>query len=401
MRKAAVSVAAIIVLLLPRGADAQSIYGMNYIGEAVHMGSSRHQALGYSAIAVKDTSNSVTPNPASTADLTMFTLTVQQLLSSSRVYFLDYFSRQTRYQVPTFTVSFPIREGLVMTTGYRTRYLGRADFAYQRDVEGAPTAYENYKLDSSLYLIPVIAAWKPIDALRIAGEAQFNFGSVIDKVNVWFDDENYRNTLARRQRNYSGISWGASLLWKVHSRFWLGCNIDGAVDYRVDEVVENTTSALDTSITFDYTLPLSWDVGFAANAFGRWWLSSSYQMRAAAEPTGFAQLEGNVGDETHLGIGIEYRAGGEGHFFNRLPIRLGFYTDKWHLQFPAGQEVRSTFFTIGSAIPLGNSPGAIDYTLEFGRVGSREENFVEENIFRLGLSFSVAEPWSRRKTKRH
>jgi hypothetical protein len=365
------------------------------------MGSSRHQALGYSAVAVQDTSNSVTPNPASTADLDMVTLTVQQVLSSSRVYFLDYSSRQTRYQVPSFTVSFPFREGLVLTSGYRTRYLGRADFAYQRDVEGAPPAYENYKLDSSLYTIPVVVAWKPIKALRIAGEAQFNFGSVIDKVNVWFDNESYTNTASERKRTYSGISWGASLLWEIHPRFWLGCNIDGAVDYRVDESVENTKSALNTKSKYDYKLPLAWEAGFAVNAFGRWWLSSSYWMRPAAEPAGFQQLEGNVGDETHLGAGIELRAGIEGNTLNRIPLRLGFYTDKWHLQFPAGQEVRSTFFTIGSAIPVGNSPGGIDYTMEFGRVGSKTENYVEENIFRIGLSFSVAEPWSRRKTKRH
>ena len=401
MRNAAVSAAAILILLFPCGAKAQSIYGMNYIGEAVHMGSSRQQALGYSAIAVQDTSNSVTSNPASTADLTMVTLTVQQLLSASRIYFLEYTSKQTRYQVPTFTVSFPIREGLVLTMGYRTRYYGKADFAFVRQIEGAPTAYENYKLDSSLFTLPVIVAWKPFDALRVAGEAQFNLGSVIDKVNVWFDNLDYRNVDSKRRRSYTGISWGASLLWEVHPRLWLGCNIDGAVDYRVEEVVENTTAVLDTSTTFDYTLPLAWDVGFAANVFGRVWLSSSYWMRAAAEPTGFPQLMGNVGDETHFGVGIERRASNEGHLFNRIPIRLGFYTDKWHLQFPAGQDVISTFFTVGSAIPLGNSPGAIDYTLEFGRTGSKAENFIEENVFRFGLSFSVAEPWSRRKTERH
>ena len=401
MRKAAVSAAAILVLLFPCGTNAQSIYGMNYIGEAVHMGSSRHQALGYSAIAVQDTINSVTPNPASTADLNMVTLTVQQVLSASRVYFGDFTSRQTRYQVPTFTVSFPIRKGLVMTTGYRTRYMGRADFAYQRDIEGAPTAYENYKLDSSLFTLPVIVAWRPFDALRVAGEAQFNLGSTIDNVNVWFNDLNYKNVDSHRRRNYSGISWGVSLLWEVHPRFWLGCNIDGAVDYLVEEVVENTTELLNTSTTYNYTLPLAFDVGFSANAFGRWWLSSSYWRRAAAEPAGFSQFVGNMGDETHIGAGIERRASSEGHILNRLPIRLGFYTDRWHIQFPPGQEVTSTFLTVGSAIPLGKSPGGIDYTLEFGRTGSKAENFVEENIFRFGLSFSVAEPWSKRKTERH
>ncbi|MCK4549578.1 MAG: hypothetical protein KAU49_05395 [Candidatus Krumholzibacteria bacterium] len=401
MRKVAAAAAVILVMLLPCGAKSQTIYGMNYIGEAVHMGSSRHEALGYSAVAVQDTTNSVTSNPASTADLNKVTLTVHQVLSASRVYFLDYDSRQTRYTVPTFTASFPLRKGLVLTAGYRTRFYGRADFAYQIEVENAPTAFQNYKLDSNLFMLPVIMAWRPLSSLRVAAEAQFNLGSVIDKVNVWFNDLEYKNVNSKRRRSYSGISWGASVLWEAHPRLWLGCNIDGPVDYFVDEVIENTTAVLDTTTSFDYSLPLAFDVGFAANPFGRWWLSSSYWMRSSTAPTGFPQLEGNVGDETHIGIGIERRASREGHTLNRIPIRLGFYTDKWHIQFPEGQEVTSMFLTVGSAIPLGNSPGAIDFTLEFGRTGSKTVNFVEENIFRFGLSFSVAESWSRRKTVRH
>ena len=401
MSKAVLCSAAILVLLLSCEAGAQSIYGMNYIGEVVHMGSSRQQGLGYSAVAVQDTSNSVTANPASTADLNMVTLTFQQVLSASRVYFLEDISKQTRYTVPSFTVSFPVREGLVVTAGYRARYIGRADFAYSIDIEGAPPGFQNYKLDSNLFMIPVIAAWKPFNTLRVAGEAQFNLGSVIDKVNVWFDDLNYINIDSKRRRSYTGISWGAAVLWEAHPRLWLGCNIDGAVDYLVEEVIENTVSELDTTFTYDYALPLAFDIGFAANPYGRWWLSASYWMRPAADPVGYSQLEGNVGDEKHIGFGIERRASREGHVFNQMPVRLGFYMDTWHIQFPGGQEVTSMFLTAGSAIPMGNRPGAIDFTLEFGRTGSKEENFVEENIFRFGLSFSVAEPWSKRKTEKH
>jgi hypothetical protein len=399
-----ISVAALLAAvstMITAEAGAQSIFGMNYIGEAVPMGSARHQALGYSAIAVEDTSNSVTSNPASTADLTMVTLTVHQVLSASRVYYLELVSRQTRYQVPTFTVSVPFRKGLVLTTGYRSRYVGRADFAYTRQIEDSPTLIENYKLDSSLYMIPVIAAWKPVDQVRVAGELQFNLGSIIDKTNVWFDDANYLNADAKRRRSYSGISWGASLLWKVHDRLWVGCNLDGPVDYDVEQVVENTVSELDTTTTFDYTLPLAFDAGLALNPFGRWWVSASYWRRSASDPTGFEQLEGSVGDETRIGAGVERRASREGHILSRIPIRVGFYTDTRHYQFPTGQDVDSYFLTAGSSIPVGSSGGAIDYTLEFGRTGSKDRNQIEENIFRLGVSFSVSEPWSKRKTEKH
>jgi hypothetical protein len=398
MRRAA---AIILMLLIPCGAAGQSIYGMNYIGESVFKGNARSQALGFSTVAVPDTSNSVTSNPATTADLSMVTLTIHQVLSASRVYYLDELSKQTRYTVPTFTVSFPVRRGLVVTGGYRTRFMGRADFAYNFNLEGTPTGYQNYKLDTNLFVLPVSLAWKPFAPLRVAGEIQFNLGSIIDKTNVWFDDPNYLNVDAKRRRSYTGLSWGASLLWDIHPRLSLGLVIDGPVNYEVEEVVENTVSELDTTTYFDYKLPLAMDIGLAVNPYGRWWLSASYWNRSVAEPSGFPVLRGNVGNESHIGFGIERRESAEGHALSRMPIRLGFYTDTWHYQFPSGQEVRSYFFTIGSAIPLKDSLGSIDYTLEFGRTGSKAENFVEENIFKFGLSFSVQEPWMRRKDEKH
>jgi hypothetical protein len=391
----------VLLALFPRAAGAQSIFGMNYIGEAVHKGSARQQALGYSAVAVPDTGNSVTSNPASTADLRMVTLTIHQMLSGSRVYYLDHISKQTRYTVPTFTASFPIREGLVLTAGYRTRFMGRADFAYPIQLEETPAGFQNYKLDSNLFMLPVSVAWRPVGPLRVAGEIQFNLGSVIDKVNVWFDDLNYINVDSQRRRNYTGISWGASFLWEVYPRVSLGCVVDGPVDYEVEQTIENTASALDTTTTFDFELPLSFEAGIAVNPYGRWWLSSSYWRRAASDPAGFPQLRGSTGDETRLGIGIERRAGVNGNFLSRMPIRLGFHTYKWDIQFPSGEDVTSTFFTVGSSIPLRNSPGSIDYTFEFGRTGSKSVNLVDEKIFRFGLSFSVQEPWKRRRDERH
>ena len=165
--------------------------------------------------------------------------------------------------------------------------------------------------------------------------------------------------------------------------------------------MKNTVSALDTSLTYDYTLPLSWEAGIAVNPYGRWWLSASYWFRSVADPVGYPVLEGNVGDEKHIGFGIERRARPDGSVLGRIPLRFGFYYDTWHLQFPAGHDVNSIFLSVGSSVPLRRTTGSIDFTLEFGRTGSKDENLVDENIFRFGLSFSVSEPWSRRKEVRH
>jgi hypothetical protein len=188
---------------------------------------------------------------------------------------------------------------------------------------------------------------------------------------------------------------------RLHPRLFIGGFIDAPIDYSVDEKINHEKSTLDSTASFDFTLPLSWSAGIAAGLTDRWWISSSWISRKAPEPSGFPQLEGLLSNRTHFGIGLERRCGQGDDFFSRIPFRAGFYTDSWHLEFPEGKPVRSYFFTIGSAVILRNAGGSLDFGFEFGTIGSSDENGVEERMFRFDMSLSISEPWARRKTERH
>ena len=382
-------------------AAAQSVYGLNFIGEHMQRGSARHAALGYSAAAVPDTNNVITQNASTTADMRMVSFSLTQTLSMARISQQEEYARQTRYRLPAVMMALPLRSGLVLSGGYQTRFSGRSDFAFRREVEEAPAALEQYRLDSSLFSIPVALAWKPFPVLNVSAEVQFERGSITDRVKVSFDDQAYRAVESQRRRSFSGTSWGTSFLLRVHSRLWIAGTYDAPVDYTVEETITHTKSAFDSSAAFGFALPAAWSAGLAVNVRERWWLTSSYWTRPAPEAAGFPHLGGALGNETHLGVGLERRMGTGGSLFERVPLRLGFSTGRWHLEFPPGTPVRSYFFTLGSALRLPAGPGCIDFTAEFGRIGSADENGFDEKMLRLSFGVSVAESWTRRRTVRH
>ncbi|MBN2184288.1 MAG: hypothetical protein JW746_03070 [Candidatus Krumholzibacteriota bacterium] len=390
-----------VSLVVSGTACSQSVFGMNFIGEHRFGGNARTAALGYSGIALTDTSSAITMNPASLSDLSRVTFSLFELLSFSRIERTDIQSNRTRFQIPSAAVAVPLHDGLVFSLGYRTRFAGKDDFSIQSEIEDLPAVNENYKLNSSLFSVPFILAWKPVDWLRVSGEFQLERGSIKDQVSVSIEDPLYSTATSSRTRSFSSGSWAVSMLMRVHPRLWVGGSYDESIDYTVSEITEYSLESLNESSTWDFSLPAAFSAGFAAGVTDRWWLTGSYWERQAPEPDGFPQFEGALGDENLFAVGVERRSAAEGGAISRIPLRIGFYRNRWHMEFPQGEPVVSSFFTVGSGFSVPGGPGDLDLTLEFGKIGSVENNKIDEKVFRLGISINFSEVWSRRKIVRH
>lgn len=396
-----VAILAVMLATFSATVAAQSIYGLNFIGEHNLGGAARYAALGYSGIALPDTNHALTMNPASLAGLSSMTFSIYESMSLSRIGTEEVSSDQTRFQLPSVIVAVPLTRGLVASLGYKTRFFGKAEFEFDREVDFSPAPHELYKLNSSLYSAPLSLAWKPVEWLSVAGAFQIENGSIKDEVYVYFDNQEYRSSSSIRTRGFSGNSWALSALARVHRRLWLGVVFDDEIEYTVDETFEYSDGGTDSISTYDFTLPAAWSVGLAAGLTDRWWLTSSFWMRKAPKPDGFEHLEGSLRDETVISVGVERKARKEGSLFSRMPIRVGYYENRIHLEFPAGEPVVSRFFTLGSGFPMPGGPGGIDFSMEFGRIGSVSANGIDEKVVRFGLSMSLSEKWTKRKVERH
>lgn len=381
-------------------AGAQSVFGLNFIGEHRPRGGARERALALSTVALPDSNGALTANTASLADLGEVTFSLFEMTNLSRIRTEEESANQNRFQLPAVMMAVPLRAGLVFGVGYRTRFQGKGDFSYRRTVADVTDPLDVYKSRSTLFTAPLSLSWGVTDRLRVAAELQIERGSISDEVTVYFPGEEFDAVRSRRDRNFSGTSWSASVLFAVHPRIHVGAVFDDRVAYSVGEDYSFSREALDSTASYDFELPPAFGAGIALGITERWWLTSSYWARNAPDPAGFVQLEGSIRDERLLGFGLERRRSDAGGFFSRIPLRLGYYEDRWHLEFPRGEGIISRFVTFGTGVPVPGGPGSVDLSLEFGQIGSIDRNGLDERVVRIGIGLNVSEPWSRRKTGR-
>ncbi|HVO76727.1 MAG TPA: hypothetical protein VMT60_01955 [Candidatus Bathyarchaeia archaeon] len=400
LRAALVPVALFIAVALSAPASAQSVFGIDFLGEDQFVGSGRYRALGLSAYAALDTMNAVSANPATMADLSSLTVSVLEMVGLSTVRRADVTAYENRFQMPSVMIGVPLRKGLVFGVGYHMRFEGKNSLSYANPIAGAPTGFDVYTHRSGLFTVPFSLAWRPLSWARVSGSYQLESGPIRDDFRVVYYPEYYGTVDSKRLRRFSGSSWNVSALVQVQPRLLLAAGMNTKVAYGVDETFTYTLASLDSISHFDFTLPLSWEVGASAGIIDRWWLHAHLWQRGAPEPHGFPQLAGSIGDERLVSFGVERLRAQSGAFFSRIPLRLGFYENRWHLEYPAGRSVTSRFVTFGTGFSLPGGPGALDVSFEAGQTGSIGNNGVDERVFRIAVGLSASEAWSKRKTER-
>jgi hypothetical protein len=393
-------VLAFCLVLLANAAGAQSIFGLNFIGEHRFRGGARERSLAFSTLALTDSSGALTSNTASLADLGEVTFSLFEVTNLSRIRTEEVSINQNRFQLPSVMVAVPLGRRLVLGLGYRTRFQGRGDFSYERDVADVSNPLDVYELRSTLFTAPLSLSYRVTDRIRVAGELQIERGSINDDVTVYFPREEFDPVRSRRNRSFHGTSWGAFALFTVHPRIHIGVVFDDRVDYSVREDYSFSREEFDSTGSYDFELPSALGAGIALGITGRWWFTSSYWTRRSPRPDGFSQLEGSLRDERLIAFGLERRRSADGGFLSRIPLRLGYYEDRWHLEFPPGEGVTSRFVTIGTGVPVPGGPGSVDISVELGQIGSLGSNGLDERVMRIGIGLNVSEPWSRRKPGR-
>jgi hypothetical protein len=404
MRKGTAAVLLATALAFAAGsidpASAQSIFGLNYLGEHQFPGSARYRALALSAYAVIDSASAVTANQATLADLTSVTFSLVEIMSVSNVRSGSEAAYENRFQLPSVMFAVPLRKGFVLGGGYLTQFEGKDDFTFDYPIENGATAYEVFRHRSGLFNVPFMIAWRPVQWARIAGSYRLERGSIEDDYTVEFQRDYFQSIVSKRVRSFSGGSWSGSALATVHPRLSLAFGFNGGVSYEGDETFAYSRGELDSTATWRFDLPYSWEAGAAFGVTEHWWLNAHFWRRGAPDTRGFEQLAGSIGDERLVAIGVEKYEMPSGGFFTRIPLRFGIYENVWHLEYPAGHPVKSRFFTFGTGFDLPGGPGKIDLSFEIGQIGSSANNGVDERVFRVGLGLSASESWSRRRTPR-
>ncbi|MCX5752594.1 MAG: hypothetical protein NTW97_02975, partial [Candidatus Krumholzibacteria bacterium] len=324
------------------------------------------------------------------------TFSLVEILSVTNVRSGSVAAYENRYQLPSVMLGVPVRKGLVLGIGYQTEFIGKGDFSFDSPIDSTATAHETYRHRSGLFDVPLSIAWRPVSWARVAGAYRLERGSIKDDYRVDY----YSSVESKRMRSFSGDSWSGSVILNVHPRLSLGLGWKSAIAYEGEETFKYSRAEFDSVAAWRFKVPYSWDVGAACGISEQWWLSAHFWRRGAPETRGFEQLAGSIGEERLVALGVEKRSGRAGGLFTRIPLRLGFYENRWHFEYPAGRPVKSRFVTFGTAFDLPGGPGAIDLSFEIGQIGSVADNGMDERVFRMAFGLSASETWSKRKTER-
>jgi hypothetical protein len=219
-------------------------------------------------------------------------------------------------------------------------------------------------------------------------------------VTIDFEEEGYLPSESKRNRIYSGTSWGFYLLITPLSRLSIGAGFDDRIGYDIDQELKFSYEEFNSMSVDEFILPAAYTVGVAAGITERWWVSSTFWNRGAPEPRGFEELDGSLGREWMIAFGLERRGSATGGFFSRRPLRIGYYQNTWHLEIPSGEGISSRFVTLGTGFPMPGGPGTLDISIEFGQIGSIDHNGIDEQVVRCGIGLNVSEVWSRRRRSR-
>jgi hypothetical protein len=95
-------------------------------------------------------------------------------------------------------------------------------------------------------------------------------------------------------------------------------------------------------------------------------------------------------------VGLEYLRGVP-LFGRRFPVRLSLTFERLPYDVPEGERVVRLVAGLGTGLQLSEGRGKLDFALQTGRIGSRDNNSLETTVLRFYVGVSGAEIWKRKR----
>ena len=94
-----------------------------------------------------------------------------------------------------------------------------------------------------------------------------------------------------------------------------------------------------------------------------------------------------------VSLGGEWRPDIYGNYFQKSIYRFGVFYDNGMLEFNNNNRINEMGVSFGIGLPIKKSNTMINLSFEYLNKGTKENNLIEEDYFRIGLSFSAKDLW--------
>lgn len=150
--------------------------------------------------------------------------------------------------------------------------------------------------------------------------------------------------------------------------------------------------------------PFKYTVGFGLGEKEHWFAGLSYEQQDAVSYTGnsFNQTNASAGasygraDKISLGGYIIPNKYALKNYFNKVAYRAGFKYENTGLELN-NNSVKNLGLSFGFGLPVGRKISYVNLSFELGRVGNIDDNNFQEEYFNVGVNFSLADKWFKKR----
>lgn len=378
-------------------ARAESIFGMNLLGERFEPVDARVAALGGFVQVVDDSLGLLQYNPAMLAWAKRVTFGVAGYVTRDDNQSADLERVVMSTKFSAFAFAFPLfNQRLTASVGYRGRYDPDGDFEVPGETATGETYSDIYQRSGGTWAVPISVAADLGRTAKVGGFFSLERGTIENRWTIDFDGTNTADSFSDQLRTLSGSSFGAGGVVRPMASVSVGVMYEGEIRYDTDVDETFTNSGADTSYKETTVQPDRWTVSAS------WRAAPRFVVYAGGSFSDFTKFEGlnfptdRLTEERVASLGLEYRFQGA-----RLPIRASVRYEQLPYTLPGGQEITKTAFAIGSGLLFRSGKGKIDAGLQFGKVGSVDTNTYQDRQVRFYLSITGSENWSTEREGRN
>jgi hypothetical protein len=385
----------ILLVILPSLALGYSLFALGRPGEPVAPADARGLALGNNVLGLWDPASLSLTNPASIAGHEYSTLTLTTRWENNLYRLEEGSSVYEAVDLPNIGFVFDLPAGLAVGAGWQERQSWRFLYSeplYDGDEEVGTAWVEGRGAVNAAHLA---LAWAPSENLGLGIRASGLVGSPTEVWSTDFDDEEkdeYTDTEDRLVTEVAGLALAAGVNARIGD-VNLGAYFEYPVLGDVTKIVESTFGEVSREdVTFDF--PINFGVGAGWTASRNLTLVGDlrYEMWSGFAIDG---AERGYDDTLHAGVGLEVVPSRRysDFFLWRMPWRLGGYYETLY-DSPRGTGLAELGVTVGTGVFFGEEDeSTIDLAFQYARRGNLGENGLEEEIFRLSVSFNGSDDW--------
>lgn len=97
-------------------------------------------------------------------------------------------------------------------------------------------------------------------------------------------------------------------------------------------------------------------------------------------------------DELKINAGLEYKPDVYGSYFQKISYRFGANYSSGML-YLRDQTINQYGIALGFGLPIKKIGSQINLCLEYGKLGTKEQNLIRKDYFKIGISFSAKDRW--------